>query len=687
MKPRVKKIVKRCVRVSCWTLGVLVLLLVVSFALLNTHAVQNWLKDVAVEMLSKKLQTSVTVDDVSVEFFSHDVKLHGLHIQDQQQRKMLDMESLAADVSMLPLLSGEVRVTDVRLAGIEAHFYKSDSDSVANYQFLIDAFASDHEVESKGKKLKLNVSDVDVERVNLTYNDYALALDRLQVEMNGTYVGEAEVKGVNLTHISDTLTLEHLKAKLNDNALTDAEVKGVTAKLKHPNKKGVMISYLVNLDQFKLKMDGQRVTHAEVKDLAAKWRAPNRLNVMVDHQVQLEDFELKPDGKLWDAQIAKLHYASNNHKPRKHDTNPHHGYFDRGHLDITTDLNATLDYMSLDSLHGKVTRCVAVDKVNGIDVRDLRFGFAANRHRIHVNDVTLRQVDSRASFASGDIYLPDGVHDFSFKTSVIKVHAFLSNIAHAFAPDLAKFTMPVQATAVMSGTLEQINLIDVHLCTPDNHFQALASGTVRGFRYPEKHEIHAHIDVKQMTTTPGKVEEMLKQLPVKRFMMKQLHGLGTISYAGSFDVFWKKEQFRGTLKTQTGDIDFNFTVDGLNKYLTGSASTASLDAGKLLDMHKIGKASLSAEFKFDISGPRTAAMRRNRGGKLPIGEASAHVDEASYGILKVHDIDLSVKSDGVTAEGDLMAPHKFVDLSCSFSFTDTDDMNKLKVHPHVKLHK
>lgn len=655
MKSSVKKIVKRCVRVSCWTLGSLVVLLVVCFALLNTHAVQNWLKDVAVEMLSKKLHTTVEVDDVSVEYFSHDVKLRGLHIQDQQQRKMLDMESLVADVSMLPLLSGEVHVTDVELAGIDAHIYKNDSDSVANYQFLIDALASDHEVESKGKKLRLNVNDVDVERVNLTYNDDTLALDRLHAKMDGS----------NLTRV---------------------EVKGVTAKLKHPNKKGVMVSYLVELGEFKLKMDGQRVTHAEVKDVAAKWRAPNRLGVMVDQHAQLGGFELKPDGKQWNAHMKGLHYATNNHKPRKNVTNKHHGYFEQGHLDITTDLDATLDHVSADSLHGKVTRCVAVDKVNGIDVRDLRLGFTANRHRIHVTDVTLRQVDSRASFATGDIYLPDGVHDFSFKTSVITVHAFLSNISRAFAPDLAKFTMPVHATAVMSGTMEQIELKDVHVSTPDNHFRVKANGTIRGFRYPEKHELHAHIDVQEMVTIPGKVEEMLKQLPVKRFMMKQLHGLESISYTGSFDVFWKKEQFRGRLKTQTGDIDFEFAVDGLDKYVTGTASTASLDAGKLLGMPKIGQVGVNATFKIDVSGPRTAAMRRNRGGKLPIGEASAHVDKASYGILKVHDIDLSVKSDGVTAEGELDAPHKFVDLSCSFTFTDTDDMSKLKVHPHVGLH-
>ena len=646
MKPVVKKILKRSARVACWMLGSVLVLMVVSFALLNTHAVQNWLKDMAVEMLSKKLQTSVVVDDVSVKFFSHDVKLHGLHIKDQQNRKMLDVESVAADVGLLGLLSGEVRVTDVQLAGIEAHIYKSGSDSVANYQFLIDALASDHEVESKGKKLRLDVNEIDVERVKITYNDYALTLDRLLAKMDGSNLSRADVKGVSLSHNGDSLALNQLRVKMN----------------------------------------GEKVSDAALKGLTAKWKRPNRQGVMVDFMLRLEKFAVTADGKLWNTQMTGLRYTSNNHLPRKNVKNPHRGYYDSGHLDLTTNLKATVDYASADSLHGKITECVAVDKVTGIDVRDLQCTLAANRQHVRVSNVQLRQINSKATFASGDIRLPDDAHAFSFSTSRITVHAIPCDISRPFAPALKDFTMPMRATALMSGSMEQINLNDVHVSTTDNQFQALASGTVRGFRYPEKHELHAHIDVKQMVTTPTKVEEMLKQLPVKRFMMKPLHGLRSISYAGSFDVFWKKEQFRGSLKTQPGDIDFEFTVDGLNQYLTGTASTASLDAGKLLDMSKIGKASLNATFKFDISGPRTAAMRRNRGGKLPIGEAWAHVDEASYGILKVHDIDLSVKSDGVTAEGELIAPHKFMDLSCSFSFVDTDNLNKLKVRPHVGLH-
>lgn len=646
MKQSVKKIVKRCVRVSCWTLGALVVLLVVSFALLNTHAVQNWLKDIAVEMLSKKLHTSVVVDDVSVGFFTHDVKLHGLHVKDQQNRKMLDMEGLVADVSMLPLLSGEVRVTDVQLAGIEAHAYKADTDSVANYQFLIDAFASDHDVESQGKKLKLNMSKIDVKKVNLTYNDDSLALDRLTVNMKGDKPAAVDVRQVNINYNGAAMTLARLTAKLDGNTLTDAEV----------------------------------------KDVSAKWRHPNRLGVMVDYQMQLGNLEIDEDNDKWNVQVAALRYASNNHRPRMNVTNPHRGYFDSGHLDMTIDLKATVDHASADSLHAAITQCVVIDKVTGIDIRDLRCTLAANRHRVRLNQVKLRQGDSRVSFAAGNINLPDSAHAFGFSTSTIMVHAFLRDISRPFAPALKKFTMPLQATAVMSGNLEQINLKDVHVSTSDNHFVVKASGTVTGIRFPEKHQLHAHFDVHEMVTTPSKVEEILKQLPVKRFMMRQLHGLESIRYAGSFDVLWKKEQFRGVLMTQPGDIDFEFTVDGLDKYVTGTASTASLDAGKLLDMHKIGKAGVNATFKIDISGPRTAAMRRNRGGKLPIGEASAHVDEASYGILKVHDVDLSVKSDGVTAEGDLMAPHKFVDLSCSFTFTDTDNLSKLKVHPHLGLH-
>jgi chemotaxis protein histidine kinase CheA len=104
-----------------------------------------------------------------------------------------------------------------------------------------------------------------------------------------------------------------------------------------------------------------------------------------------------------------------------------------------------------------------------------------------------------------------------------------------------------------------------------------------------------------------------------------------------------------------------------------------------MGMPDIGPVTAKADFKFDISKPRTAIMRKKLGGKLPIGEVKAHVDEAKYKFVKVTNIDVNIVSNGAIAEGDLFTPGKFADISCAFSFTNTNEMQKTKIYPRVRF--
>ena len=94
-----------------------------------------------------------------------------------------------------------------------------------------------------------------------------------------------------------------------------------------------------------------------------------------------------------------------------------------------------------------------------------------------------------------------------------------------------------------------------------------------------------------------------------------------------------------------------------------------------------------ADFKFDISKPRTALMRKQKGGKLPIGQVNAEVYEAAYKKVKVRNIVANIKSDGAVAEGDLTMKGGRVDVLCSFSFTNTNEMKKTKIKPGIRFHK
>ena len=106
-----------------------------------------------------------------------------------------------------------------------------------------------------------------------------------------------------------------------------------------------------------------------------------------------------------------------------------------------------------------------------------------------------------------------------------------------------------------------------------------------------------------------------------------------------------------------------------------------------MDMPDLGMIACKANFKFDISKPRTAKMRQQKGGKLPIGEVDAEVYEAKYKKVKVRNVVADLLSDGAVAEGNITMKGGRVDVLCSFSFTNTNEMRKTKIKPGIRFHK
>jgi hypothetical protein len=109
--------------------------------------------------------------------------------------------------------------------------------------------------------------------------------------------------------------------------------------------------------------------------------------------------------------------------------------------------------------------------------------------------------------------------------------------------------------------------------------------------------------------------------------------------------------------------------------------------GTVMDMPDLGMIACKANFKFDISKPRTAKMRQQKGGKLPIGQVDAEVYEAKYKKVKVRNVVADMQSDGAVAEGNITMKGGRVDVLCGFSFTNTNEMRKTKIKPGIRFHK
>lgn len=621
MKP-ILKLFLRLLKIAVIIVVAFVVLVITAVWLVNKPSVQNKFLSYATEILQDKLQTKVEIDSIRIGFFSDDVRLYRLKVEDLQHRPMLQLEHLNVEIDMWALLKNEVQLEEVSIKGLHAKLYKPKADSAANYQFMLDAFKSDKQKQKtkpktgKKKELTLDLDKVHIEDVDLIYNDAHVALGDLRLNKGWTdkYTGELQ------------------------------------------------------------KVEGSFV------------RIKKRDSVRVDNSILVDRIAFEVNGEKGKLTIDSVHWKTDNHLPHKRALKPKRGWFDDGHLNVVAGLQIDITHADKDSICGMLTKCEVNDLASGFHITDLHLNFKKKAEKVHMSDAVICMANTTLKFNSGEIQLPSKKKGIPllFSTSPISGTTQLTDIAHPFAPALKDFKLPLWLTTKFSGNDTTLVFKDIVVKTTDNKFRAKAVGSIGGLK--DKYKLNVHFDILDCVIEGNSKERIIKQFPVKRFMMKQLHALGTLHYKGSFNVKYKRLEFRGNVGTACGNMQFSFLINSLTGYLTGNVQSNAFELGKAMDYPDVGRIGCRAGFKMDISKPRTAAMRKQKGGKLVIGQVDALVYEAQYKGVKVTDVYANIVSDGAVAEGKLKMKGKLADVLCAFSFTDTDQMRKTKIKPGIRFH-
>ncbi len=421
-----------------------------------------------------------------------------------------------------------------------------------------------------------------------------------------------------------------------------------------------------------LKADWQKQTkkalvkwHLDSGTLTASIPDKNKEKIRVD----IKGLELKSDCDL----------------PRRNTGKPHHGAFDDRHFNLQADLGIDVVNIGKDSTQLKLTNGCVKDTIAGIDLTELKSDITISGKHIILANAVVQQVTTRLEIPKGHILLPDKEKgtSLSYYADSIKGRVMLKDISQPFAPVLHKFSIPLNLSVSLDGNGDGMLFKDIHVNTDDNKLTINSMGMLRNLK--DGHKLNLHFEVYEMVAKPGIKHKIINQFSVKKYMMNQIFAMGLIRYAGSFDILWKRQQFRGLLNTEKGDIDFNFELDGINKYVTGNVSTDSLKLGELFQLEKIGNIECSANFKIDISKTRTAVMRKQKGGKLPIGHVDADIKKIGYRNINMKNIVANIESDGAIANGDVTLKGNLTDLVLQFSFTNTDEMHKMKIKPRLKF--
>jgi hypothetical protein len=477
--------------------------------------------------------------------------------------------------------------------------------------------------------------------------------------------------------------------------IEEAGMTGLDARLISKNKsEDGVANYQFLIDAFKKDSTQHPTPNAKDADSIRKKGMQFDVNHLhlKDIHVRYNDVELtlgEADYAGEQLGIERLRVLTDNHLPRKNANRPHRGFFDAGHLDVTTNMQWTIHSLKKDSLSCTLTDCRATDSVTGINLTDLRFSVEANKERALVSDIVVQQT-------STVLHIPRATVDYPLTVSpkrAVTYHAdsisgttLLKDISRPFAPVLSGFTIPLNLSLSLSGTDSTMTFNHVKVSTQDRQLTIAANGHIDHLK--DSKQLAVRFNVGRMNAKKGVAEKVISQFQVKKYMMKQLHRLGDISYSGRFAVLWKKEEFQGKLQTAGGPIDFRFALDEQNKYVNGTVSSPNFLVGDVMEMEHIGPVACRANFRFDYSKPRTARMRKEKGGKLPMGNVNAIVDDCSYRKIHLRNVSVDMMSDGAEVTGDVKQEGKYRDLSCHFSFTDTDDMRKMKItNPGIKFHK
>ena len=637
----------------------IIVLLVVAVITVNNKSVQKKLLNKAVEQLSLKLDTHVEIDSISISAFSQNISLYHVKIEDREHRQMLDVEKMSVNIKLIQLLQNKVVIDKAEIAHAKALLLKPSKDEPANYQFVIDAFKKPEDERKKPKsKMEIDISSLSLKDISVKHNELDI------------YLGEATYnKGwiISQTILVDSVTV------VCDTTFK-AGLKPYNASLRH------------------LKVDGDlenQVFKVDATQIAYQWESLwKKRNIMVDNQAGIGHLTVQANRGRYSATVKQARYKNDNHLPRKNAGRPKRGFFDAKHLDVIADFHVVLDSIGKERITGELNEFKAKDSITGIDIRNLQTKFEYTNRKIDLRNMVVQQKNTILNVTSGEFVLPNKKEgrQFSYSFGVITGKAYLQDISRAFAPVMKNFKLPLNLSLTMKGTDDAISFRNVKVNTNDKKLQIAATGDITNLK--DKYKLLVKFDVSRMHASPGVAEKIINQFATKKLMIKQLNNLGDINYTGSFSVIYKKEIFGGLLKTGAGDINFDFTLDNVKKDIVGKASTKNLILGKVINMKKLGALQASANFNVDISKQRKKEMRKETGGKLPIGSFNATVDDAVYIGAHIRHLTATFNSDGAVATGEVYKTGRIRDLYFSYSFTSTDEMHKMKISkPGIKFHK
>ncbi len=617
--PLLNKTVKRILKVIAALLGSLLGLVVLLLFLIRLPAVQNFICDKAVNFVTAKTHTKLSIDRLYIKF-PKSVVIEGLYAGDLNNDTLLSLQKLTVDIDMLGLLKKRVELNSVALLNATANIHRGE-DSVFNFNFFITAFAPKDTTKAEAPKdttaspWQIDVGKVKLENIRARFYD----------EVGGT-----DIKGVigALNLDMKKLDIQHLSFKGNELSLANTEVSFVQSKsggksadtsivlmpllaLNKLTVENVKFAYADLNQQFKISA-GSLLVRPDTIDLNAhivKVKQVSLANTQASFTMQKQaadtvvekmDAEAKA-GRGWQISGNELKIDSVDFNFDITGAPAHPGSFDYNHIGLQ---NVNVDikdaYYSPDKITADIKN-VSVHEQSGFTVKRLTAVGVYDKQHIQLNNLTLITKNTRIGHQLGITY--NGFESLKNDLGAMGINAQLSNTSIAvsdiiyFLPDSVAqssfFAVNRDKTLSLSGSVTG-RLGDI---TASNLEAALTGGTdvalnahITGL--PDAINSYYDVELKSLNTTSNALQDLTGGVLPTAVNIPQTLGLsGTVK--GSL----KDAAAKITLVTSSGDVeaDVKFKMAVGDTQYSGIVKTRALNLGYILKQDTLlGPVTMSA---------------------------------------------------------------------------------------------
>ncbi len=694
-----KRIARRILKIFAWIIGVVIFLILLVYILIQVPAVQNFAKNKVVSYLQNKIKTKVEIGKLSLDFPKRLV-LENVYFEDQHKDTLLYGEKLRVDISLFKLLSNEVNVQYIELDDMKAHISRIAPDTNFNYQYIVDAFASEQTKPATpadtANAMKFNIGKIVLNRILTTFKDDESGTDvyfylgNFQTNIR-TFDPTHLIYNIPAIQVADITSHIYQYKPLIENKDSTAPVTSPASSASTPQLqlgsidfKRVAVDYKNDISALSASLNiGDFTTHPDnidLKNLAISLKditLNNSVTKVVlgksqEAKATKDVVAAKTDSQLsnpWKFQLAKINF--NNNELQYDDNNaPHAEGFDASHLHIQHFTLNGNDLIFTPTIYEGNINQLTFNEQSGLNVQKFHTQFfysdtgASLKNLLLQTDATVLQNQVIVKYPSieaaaknpGNVYVDANL--MNSKIGVKDIIAFLPT----YKKNLQAYKVStIKVNAVVKGYLKDIS-IPVFEVSGFGDTYVNMSAHLKGL--PDAKNAYYDVTINQFTSTK---KDILSITPPNT-IPSTVNLPDKFALSGFFKGGMKSFITKLGLKTNKGNVTVDGSMKPGNVYAI-KASAQNVDVGYLTKQpQNVGVVTAN------ISASGSGLDVKNANAKYNVDVVSAQVKGYTYN---------NVKIDGEINNGVDHTTASVHDPNISLNLDATADMHS--TYPPIKL--